>query len=122
MSKSAWSLLVYGLYIGSAGVAMLLVPQLFIRVFALPAGSEVMLRFGGVLSLALGFYDVLSARAELRVFFRWSVFTRAFAFVAFGAMFALGRLPASLMLIGVVDLGCAGWTWMTLRPPRFAAS
>lgn len=115
MSPAARSLFVYGVYLCCAGAGMLLVPQLFILLFALPAGSEVMLRFGGVLTLALGFYDVAAARTELLPFLRWSVLPRAGACLAFGALWVLGLLPARLLLVGAVDLACAAWTWSALR-------
>ncbi len=81
----------------------------------LPPGSEVMLRFGGVRALALGFYDLLAARTDLSPFLRWSVHPRAFACLAIVTLWSLGLMPARLLLIGVVDLGCAAWTWIALR-------
>lgn len=115
LTKAAWSLLAYGVYIASAGVVMLVVPQLFMLLLGLPEGSETALRFGGVLALALGFYDVLAARAELVTFFRWSLFPRSFAFVVFAALFALGKAPAGVLLVGIADLASVGWTWLALR-------
>lgn len=122
MSRAARSLFVYGLYISTAGVGMLLVPRVFVLAFGLPPGSEVMLRFGGVLALALGFYDLLAARTELSPFLRWSVLPRAFACLVIVTLWALGLMPARLLLIGVVDLGCAAWTWTALRGVRAPAA
>lgn len=122
MSRAARSLFVYGLYISAAGVGMLLVPWVFVLVFGLPPGSGVMLRFGGVLALALGYYDLLAARTELSPFIRWSVHPRAFACLAIVTLWALGLMPARLLLIGAVDLGFAAWTWAALRGTRAPAS
>ena len=121
MTKAAWSLLAYGLHIGSAGAVMLVVPGVFLWLVGLPAGSEMGVRFGGVLALALGFYDVSAARSEAVAFFRWSLYPRSFAFVAFTALFALGLAPLGVFLVGVGDLASAGVTWLALRSDAISA-
>ncbi len=119
LSKAAWSLFVYGLYIGFAGLVMIVYPRPFLFLLELPDAAAPAMRFAGVLCVALAAYDILSARTELVPFFRWSFFTRTFAFCVFALLFALGEIPVMLMVVGVVDFAAAWWTWRTL--PRASA-
>lgn len=118
MSPAAISLLVYGIYIGGAGLGMVVLPGVVTPVLGLPAASLTAVRFVGVLAMALGFYDVLAARAGLTVFYRWSVYPRAGAFLAFTTLYVLGMAPVGLLVVGGVDALSAGWTWWALRDQR----
>ena len=115
MSPAALSMFAYGLYIGGAGLGMLVAPQLLSTLADFPAGAEVSVRFTGILAIALGYYDIRAARVERRDFFEWSVGIRTFAFVAFAALYALSLVPLIFLLLGIGDVSCALWTWLALR-------
>ena len=72
MSSAAKSLFVYGIYILALSIFLIVAPNLFLSLFGFPTTNEVWLRVAGLLLLYLGFYDVQAARAELKVFFKWS--------------------------------------------------
>jgi hypothetical protein len=122
MSRAAVSLFVFGLYLLVIGTVILVVPNVFLAVFGLPATAEVWIRVMAMLLLFLGCYDVLSARAELKPFFRWSVPLRASVILFFAVFVALQLVQPVLLLFGVIDLAAATWTAVALRADTRAAA
>ncbi|MFL6199206.1 MAG: hypothetical protein ACJ76J_08525 [Thermoanaerobaculia bacterium] len=55
---------------------------------------------------------------ELRDFIRWSVPVRASVIGFFAAFVLLDLTRPVLLLFGLVDLACAGWTAWALRTER----
>jgi hypothetical protein len=115
MSRSAQSVLVFGLYLVAVGFALVAIPNPLLVLLQFPASSEVWPRVVGVLALVLAYYYVQAARHELTAFFRWTVTARAAVFALFTALVLLRLAPAPLALLGGVDLLAAAWTGMALR-------
>jgi len=118
MSRSARSVLVFGLYLVAVGLALVAVPNPLLVLLQLPASSEVWPRVVGVLALVLAYYYVQAARHELTAFFRWTVHARTIVCVAFAALVLLRLAPPPLALLGAVDLAAAIWTALALRGPN----
>ena len=115
MSRAATTVLVFGLYLLTLGIVILLVPNLFLGIFGLAPTSEVWIRVVAMLVLILGFYYVAAARAEMRPFFSWTVPARASVILFFGAFVALDMTKPILLLFGAVDFAAAMWTTWALR-------
>jgi hypothetical protein len=118
MSNSAKSMLVYGVYYLGAGVTLLIIPNVFLGVLGLPPTNEVWIRVIGMLLFLLSFYYILGARNELRVFFKWTVYTRGSVVIFFVIFVLLGFVKPVLILLGVVDLAGAIWTSLALRSSK----
>lgn len=115
MSRSARSVLVFGLYLVGVGLALVLCPNPLFALLRLPASHEIWPRVVGVLALVLAFYYVQAARYELVAFFRWTVTARILVFVVFAAFVLLSLAPVPLVALGAVDLAAAVWTALALR-------
>lgn len=115
MSNGAKSMLVYGIYYLGAGATLLIIPNVFLGMLGLPPTDEVWIRVIGMLLFLLSFYYILGARNELRVFFKWTVYTRGSVFIFFIAFVLLGFVKPVLILLGVIDLAGAIWTALTLK-------
>ena len=115
MSKSATSILVFGVYLVVIGLAFLLMPNTVLGLFSLAATSEPWIRVAAMLLLILAYYYLQTARNEDRTFFRFTVHARASVIVFFVAFVLLDIAPATLILIGVVDFLAALWTALALR-------
>jgi hypothetical protein len=115
MSKSAFTLKAFGIYLLVLGTVLIFVPNYLLTLFGLPQTSEVWIRVVGVLVINIGVYYLYAAKCEALAFFRASVFTRIFVLVAFIAFAAFGLVSPILILFGMVD--CAGgiWTHLALR-------
>ena len=115
MSKSATSVLVFGIYLVVIGLGLLLMPNTVLGLFGLSTTTEPWISVVAMLLLILSYYYIQTARNEDKAFFRLTVHGRASVIVFFGAFVLLNIAPAMLILFGVVDLLAAIWTALSLR-------
>ena len=120
MSKAATSVLAFGAYLALLGVTLVVVPNVLLGVFAMPATGEIWIRVVGVLVLCLAFYYTQAARRGLNDFLQWTVYVRCFVFVSFVVFVVLGLVQPTLALFGAIDLLGATWTLLALRQARSA--
>ena len=73
MKKSSTSILVFGVYLLGMGLGLTLVPNVVIGTLGFPATDEIWIRVLGVVTLALAFYYISAARADLKTFAQWTV-------------------------------------------------
>ena len=118
MSKGAFSIFIFGLYLGTLGIVLLVIPNVLLGIFQLPSTNEVWIRIVGMLTFLLGIYYILAARKEVTDFFQWTVYVRATVILFFTAFVLLGFVKPILMLLGVVDLLGAIWTATALRASK----
>lgn len=115
MSKSAKTVVVFGLYLVGMGLGFLIAPNVLFGMLALPLTDEVWSRVVGVLALLLAYYYLNAARSELRPFFGWTVHTRIAAFFFFTAFVVANMAGPMLAVLGGLDLITAIWTARTLK-------
>ena len=120
MSKSAFSLRVFSIYMFALGSALVAAPNLMLSFFGIPETHEVWIRVVGVLVLIVGYVDFMASGNELRVFFRWSVQARLSVPIFLVAFVALGLAPPVLLLFGAIDAAGAIWTVACLRADDLA--
>lgn len=115
MSKAAFSIKAFGVYLLALGVCLVFVPNLLLSVFGMPRTDEVWIRVVGLLVFNIGLYYWFAAQGEATSVFRASVYTRVLVLVAFAAFAALGLAPPMLVLFGVADFAGGVWTWFALK-------
>ena len=115
MSKAAFTIKVFAVYLVVLAVSLILVPNLLLAVFGLPATNEVWIRVLGVVVLILGGYYWLAAKNEAAWFFQFSVYGRSFVLAVFIAFVIAKLVSPVLILFGAVDLLGALWTFAALR-------
>lgn len=115
MSKSAFSLRVFSIYMFALGSVLVAAPNLLLSFFGVPETHEVWIRVVGVLVLIIGYFDFMASRNELLAYFHWSVPARLSVPVFFVAFVALGFAPPILILFGAIDAVAAIWTAACLR-------
>ena len=115
MSRAAFSVLVFSFYLFALGLVLVVIPNVLLSLFHVPATNEVWIRVVGMLVFILGFYYATAARGELTAFLRATVYGRAAAFVSFVALVVLGLAPPVLIVFGVIDGAAAVWTGLALR-------
>lgn len=120
MSKSAFSLRVFSIYMFVLGSALVAIPNLLLSFFGTPESQEVWIRVVGVTLLDIGYLAFMASGSELRVFFRWSVHARLAVPVFLVAFVALGLAPPVLLLFGAIDVAGAVWTAVSLRADGLA--
>jgi len=115
MRKTSTSLLVFGVYLLGMGLGLTFVPNVVIGTLGFPATDEIWIRVLGVVTLALAFYYISAARADLKTFAQWTVPARIGVFVAFTAFVFAGFVGPIMIALGSVDLLGALWTGWALR-------
>ena len=115
MSKSAASVMVFGIYLVVIGLGFLIMPNTVLGLLGVATTTEPWIRVVAVLLLILAYYYIQTARKEDKTFFRWTVHGRASVIVFFAAFVVLGFAPPILIMFGVVDLFAAIWTALALR-------
>lgn len=121
MSKAAFTIKAFAVYLIGLGTLLVLVPNLMLALFGFAPTSEVWIRVLGVVVFNLGWYYWYAAVSEARPFFAASVVTRVFALVAFAGLVAAGFAQPTLVLFGFIDAAGGLWTWLALRSePRLA--
>ena len=115
MSKSAFTLKAFGIYLLALGVVLTFVPNLLLSIFRMPETSEVWIRVVGVLAFNIGLYDIYTAKCEAKTLFLVSVYTRILVFFSFTIFALLGLVSPVLILFGLIDFFGGIWTYLTLR-------
>jgi len=115
VSRAAASVLAFGIYMVIVGLALLVVPNVLLSLFAYPTTTEIWIRILGFIVVVLGYYYIVAARYELTPFFRASVYGRPAVIVCFAGLVLLGMAEPVIILFGAIDLLGAVWTALALR-------
>lgn len=115
MSKPAFSVKVFGVYLSVLGIGLTFVPNLLLGLFGIPDTKEVWIRVVGVLLFNIGIYYWFAAQANATAVFRASIYTRCLIFIAFTIFATIGLVSPALILFGAADLVGALWTYFALR-------
>src|SRR5262245_36656284 len=90
-ASSATTVAVFGVYLMALSLGFLAAPQWVLAPAGIPVPQDVWIRVAGMLVGFIGFYYFRAARADLRVFFSWTVPVRLSVPVFF-AVFVLLKL------------------------------
>ncbi len=118
MSKSAFSLFVFGIYAAVVGIVLMAAPNFMLGIFGIPHTNEVWIRIVGVLALVLAFYYTQAARKGITGFFVLTVYTRSTFIIFLTAFVLFGFASPAIILFGVMDLLGAVWTGLSLRSEK----
>jgi hypothetical protein len=118
MSKAAFSVRVFSLYLSGVGALLVLAPNLLLSIFAVAPTHEVWLRVVGMVLLVISYYYFRAAGAEMTELLRWSVHGRLSVPVFFAAFVGLGLAPPILILFGLVEAAGAIWTLTALAKDK----
>jgi len=122
MSKSAKTVLYFGMYVIVLGTVIVLAPNFILRVLNQPETKEIWFRVAGMLLLLLGVYYVEAARAELTRFFQLTVYGRVAVMLFFIAFVVFCSATPLLIAFAAVDLCAAGWTQWALNREKSAGN
>jgi hypothetical protein len=121
MSPAAFSVFVFGIYLASGGLMLLLAPEELCHFLGLsPPGDPLWVRLNGMFFLDLAFYCIKAAIDGHKAFIRWSVTTRPLTLLFLGAFAILGFVSPNILIFGVIDVFASLWTALALREGRLA--
>ncbi len=115
MSKSATSVLFFGLYLSLLSLGFLLFPATLTNLFGMADAQDVWVRIAAMLLLGLAYYYIQMARQGYTPFFRFSAQARALVIFFFLIFVLLDLARPTLIIIGAIDFLAAAWTALALR-------
>ncbi len=118
MSRAAISVFVWGIYMLAMGTTFLLIPNVVLPIFGYPPTNEIWIRVVAMLSIALGYFYIQTARHEMLQFFRWKVQGHIFGVICMVMFVILQWGPPMLLLLASADFLAAIWTGLALRQSR----
>lgn len=109
----------FGFWVLGCGLTLALFPAIMMRVAAITASSDIMLRvFGTVLVYMAVYYFVAGRRKGFEALYKASVFTRFSAPLAVGLFVFLTKASPLILAFTAVDALGALWTALALRADR----
>ena len=119
MSRAAFSILVFGIYLLVLALALIASPNTLLTLLGIAPASEPWIRVAGVVLLSMAAYYLAAARVDATSFFRWSTIARPLLFAGLTALAVLRLADARVMLFGLPELIGAVWTrWALMRDRR----
>jgi hypothetical protein len=115
MTPSAFSVLVFGIYMLVQGAVLLVAPNVLLSVLQLPPTNEVWIRATGYALMALGFYYTQAGRHNTKAFFYWTIPVRITQFFVFLFFVISGLVGPVILLTAGLELVSGLWTWAALR-------
>ena len=119
---AARSVQVFGVYMVISGLTFMTVPNLLLPMIGLPTEQHVWIRVGGTLVMLLGWYYIMAANHDIRLFFRATAYGRIAVGVIFLTYYLLGIMPWQIALFAIPDCCGAVWTFAALRRSDPASS
>lgn len=115
MNSVALSLLVFGIYFIVNGLGFAFAPNFVLGLLGQAEATEPYIRIAGALLLAIGYYYIQVARADLRAFYIWTVQARVVVFLLFILFALLQWAPPIIYIFGGIELIGSIWTLFALR-------
>jgi hypothetical protein len=118
MSRAAFSVTAFGIYLIGEGALLIALPNLLLSLFGMPAALDVWIRVTGLAVVILGYFYTRCGLANMRQFFELSLHTRSFQFAFFIVLVALQFISPMILLVSGVELASAVWTLLALRADK----
>lgn len=115
MSKSAKSVLIFGIYLALVGLILLLIPNALITPFGIEPTNEVWIRLSGILLMALAVYYTIGAKHEIVVIMKATAFIRMTIIFFFTAFVLFDLVAPSLIIFSGIDFLGGVWTLLMLK-------
>ena len=115
MTAASKSVYYFGFYLLILGILLTIAPNILLRVFQIPATTEVWIHVLGVVVFAIGLYYVFMAPTNHTLFLTLTVYARTSILFWFIVFVLLDWAPPQLTLFGLADAGGALWTYLALR-------
>jgi hypothetical protein len=118
MSKSAFSVFVYGIYVVLLGIIFLFFPNVCLSILGMKTTGEVWIHVGAWFVIWVGIYYIVAARSEAKAFIRWTTYGRPTFIVFLTVLVALHMIEPIMIIIGAIDVISAIWTVSALRSEK----
>ena len=121
MSRARLSIFVYSIYLSVGGLAMMIIPNVILKLVGHPPTTEPWVRLFGALAFVLAAKGFNYSPLEIRPLFQFDVYTRSFFASVLLVLVLIGQAHPILLIWTVVDYGAALWTALAIRADKRSA-
>ncbi len=118
MSKSAFSVFIFGIYTIIMGLSFLFFPNLCLSILGMKTTGEVWIHILGWCIFWIGVYYVVCARSDAKAFIRWTTYSRPTMIIFISILVALNMIEPIIIIVGAIELFFAIWTISALRAEK----
>ena len=115
MRYSVRSIWAFCVFLGILGFALVLFPDPILTLLGLPPAKDYWILVAGMLLVGLSIYYAYAAHEKLTSFMRLTAIMRSLVLPYFLVLVMTDRAPLPILIIGVIDLIFAGWTFIGLK-------
>lgn len=116
MSKTTFSIYVYGLYLTlSAGLPLIVSPEIALGILKVTVADPTWVRMFGALTMVMGGFYILAVHYDMEDLYIWTVPARYLTAIFATAMIVLGKIGPGYMVPVVIDVVSASLTWLAIR-------
>lgn len=115
MSHTGRSILAFSVYIGILGTVLVFNPAPLLSLLGLPMAEDYWVSISGMLLVGLSAYYAFAAYSNLNSFMRLTAIMRCLILPFFLVLVLINMAPWPILILGLVDLLFAGWTFVALK-------
>jgi hypothetical protein len=115
MSHAGRSVLAFSVYIGILGFILVFFPTPLLTLLGLPHAQDYWILIAGMFLVGLSTYYAFAAFTNLTSFMKLTAILRSMILPYFLVLVVLEKAPLPILILGVVDMLFAGWTFIALR-------
>ncbi len=119
MKDSTLSMKVFAVYLSILSASLLFWPSVFLLLGFENISAPWVPTLGYIVG-ALAFFYFMSVRENARNFYAWTTYARFPLILFFAALVVSGKAPPIMLLVGLIDTGCAIWTSIALQHERLS--
>jgi hypothetical protein len=117
LKDSTLSMKVFAVYLSTLSFLLLFWPSIFLLLGFENISNPWVPTLGYVIG-ALAFFYFMAVRENAKNVFAWTTYARFPLVLFFAALVASGKAPPIMLLVGLIDTGCAIWTSFALKHER----
>jgi hypothetical protein len=114
-SKARLSIMVWGYYLVTMGLLMILIPRQILSGMGFEPATELWPRMTGLLSAVLGLYYLLIVYYRIQVLYKWKILGHLIGIIAMMMLFFTNNAPTAILPTLATELAAALWTAVALR-------
>jgi hypothetical protein len=119
LKDSTLSMKVFAVYLSILSFLLLFWPSIFLLLGFDNVSSPWVPTLGYVIG-ALAFFYIMAVRENAKNVYAWTTYARFPLVLFFSALVATGKAPPIMLLVGLIDTGCAVWTSIALKHERLS--
>ena len=114
-SKARLSIMVWGYYLVTMGLLLMVIPQQILSGMGFEPATELWPRMTGLLSTVLGLYYLMIVYYRIQILYKWKIAGHLIGIITMIVLFSTNNAPAAIIPTVITELVAAIWTAISLK-------